>query len=126
MRVVTESVVNLKDESIEINVRTTPKKGISISAGEIFNPYLKIVGTLGSPRLALDEEGVLLAGGAAVATGGLSVLARAAWSRLSRSEDACGELAEEGKEALGDRFPDLDVTIIEAPAPVDAAEQESS
>ena len=59
---------------------------------------------------------VLLSGGAAVATGGLSVLARAAWTRLSRAQDPCEELAKEGKEQLGDQFPDLVVEITEPPA----------
>ena len=100
---------------MDMNIRTTPKRGLSISAGEIINPYVKVVGTLAEPRLAVDETGVLLSGGAAVATGGLSVLARAAWSRLSRAQDPCRELAAEGREALGDRFPDLTVTIKEPP-----------
>ncbi|MGI9199801.1 MAG: AsmA family protein [Woeseiaceae bacterium] len=116
MQIVTKSEINLKDESLNMNIRTTPKKGISISAGEIINPYVKIVGTLAAPKLAVDEAGVLFSGGAAVATGGLSVLARAAWTRLSRAQDPCAELAEEGKEQLSDRFPDLIVEDTEPQA----------
>ena len=123
IRIVTDSRVNLKDETIELNVRTTPKKGISISAGEILNPYVKVIGTLAAPKLAVDEAGVLLSGGAAVATGGLSVLARAAWTRVSRSKDPCGELTEEARQGLGDRFPDLAVTIKES-TPTDDVVQE--
>ncbi|MGI9222780.1 MAG: AsmA family protein [Woeseiaceae bacterium] len=113
MQMVAKSEVNLKNESLDINIRTTPKKGISFSAGEIINPYVKIVGTLAKPKLAVDETGVLLSGGAAVATGGLSVLARAAWTRLSRAKDPCEELARESKELLSDRLPDLSVEIVE-------------
>ena len=113
IRIVLKSEIDLKTESIQMNVRTTPKKGISISAGELVNPYIKVVGTLASPRLAVDETGVLLSGGAAVATGGLSVLARAAWSRLSRAKDPCAETESEGIEALSSRFSDIQVTIIE-------------
>ncbi|MDA1063495.1 MAG: hypothetical protein O2907_04010 [Proteobacteria bacterium] len=110
IRVFSTSVIDLKTEKIEMNIRTTPKKGITISAGEILNPYLKIVGTMAAPRLAVDEKGLLVSGGVAVATGGLSILARAAWDRMSRSDDACDETAAEGKEALGDRFPQLEVS----------------
>jgi hypothetical protein len=99
--------VDLKDESLEMNVRTTPRKGISFSAGEIFNPYIKIVGTLAAPTLAVDEAGVLISGSVAVATGGLSILLRATWDRVSRSKDPCQTSADEGKKALGDRFPTL-------------------
>jgi len=113
IRIVLKSEIDLKTESIRMNVRTTPKKGISISAGELVNPYIKVVGTLASPGLAVDEKGVLLSGGAAVATGGLSMLARAAWNRLSRAKDPCAETASEGMEALSARFSDIQVTIIE-------------
>lgn len=110
IRVLSTSVVDLKTEKIEMNIRTTPKKGITISAGEVLNPYLKIVGTLAAPRLAVDEKGVLVSGGVAVATGGLSILARAAWDRLSRSDDACDEASNEGRKALADRLPQLKVS----------------
>ena len=113
IRVAAKSQIDLETEELEINVRTTPKKGIGISAGEIVNPYIKVVGTLESPRLAVDEKGVLLTGGAAVATGGLSILASAAWSRVSRAGDPCTQLTEEGREALSGRFPDLALPVAE-------------
>ena len=114
MQIVMESRLNLASEALDINVRTTPKKGISISAGEIINPYIKVVGTLASPRLAVDETGVLLSGSAAVATGGLSILARAAWSRMSRAKDPCKDLTEKSLELLDGRFSDLDNPIVAA------------
>ncbi len=105
IRIASKGRIDLDTEKIDINVRTTPKRSLGISAGEIVNPYVKIVGTLGSPRLAVDETGVLLSGGAAVVTGGLSILARAAWDRLSRAQDPCAETTAQAIEALGDRFP---------------------
>ncbi len=109
-------VVDLKSEGIEINIRTTPKTGIGISAGDLVNPYIKVVGTLAAPRMAVDEKGVLLTGGAAVATGGLTLLARAAWDRLKRSEDRCSIIAEQAVEILSDRFPDLEPAMLPAEA----------
>ena len=102
-----KSTINLKTETININVRTTPQRGLSISGGELLNPYIKIVGTLAAPRLAVDEAGVLISGGAAVATGGLSVLAKATWDRLSRSREPCIDTAEKGRQALGEKLPDF-------------------
>lgn len=107
LRLTTKSSIDLKTERINLNVRSTPQRGLSISGAELFNPYLKIVGTLAAPRLAVDEAGVLVSGGAAVATGGLSVLAKATWDRLSRSREPCVDTAEKGRKALGDRFPDI-------------------
>lgn len=105
IRIASKGAIDLKTENIDVNVRTTPKRSLGISAGEIVNPYVKIVGTLGSPRLAVDEKGVLLSGGAAVATGGLSILAKAAWDRLSRAQDPCADTAAQAIEALAERLP---------------------
>lgn len=97
--------VNLETEAINLSFRTVPRKGLLISAGEIFNPLVSVAGTLAEPRLAVDQQGVLVSGGAAVATGGLSILARAAWDRLSKSRDPCGDVAKQAIAKLGDRFP---------------------
>ena len=63
----------------------------------------KLGGTLGGPRLSLDQKGVVLAGGPVVATGGLSVLAKVArdrLDRLSRQEGACEEATKQAPTAL--------------------------
>lgn len=98
--------INLGTEEVEITMRTTPRRGISISTAELFNPFVQVVGTLAAPRLAVNEQGVLVTGGAALATGGLSLLARAAWDRLMRSGKPCDTIAGQAVKALGDRFPD--------------------
>ncbi len=102
-----KSAVDLKSEKLDINIRSTPRKLLTISAAELVNPYIKIVGTLGKPALAVDEQGVLITGSVAVATGGLSVLARAAWDRLARSGDPCQTSLDSGLKALSPRFPDI-------------------
>ncbi len=107
IRAVTQGSLDLKTEKIRVGVRTTPRKIVSFSAAELFNPYLEVVGTLASPRLAVDESGVLITGGAAVATGGLSLLAQGIWSRLSKSGDACNQVAAEALKELEGRLPDL-------------------
>lgn len=108
MRIVSTGKINLETEDLELNFRTTPRKGIVPSAGEILNPFVKVVGTLAAPRLAVDEKGVLVSGGAAVATGGLTILLRAAWNRLSRSKSPCDDVAKRAIAELGDRFPVFD------------------
>jgi hypothetical protein len=111
VRISVKSKIDLKTEKIEVNVHTTPKKGIGISAAELTNPYVKLVGTLASPRLAVDEKGALITGGVAVATGGVSILARAAWDRVKGSGDPCAVVAKDGREALVGLFPDLPVQV---------------
>ena len=107
IQVVAAMSLNLKNEQITANVRTNPRKGVSISAGQILNPFIKVVGTLAAPRLAVDEQGVLVTGGVAVATAGLSLLAKAAWDRVSRSADPCNDVREEAAETFSGRLSSL-------------------
>ena len=107
LRIVSDASINLKSEKLEMTFRTTPRKGLTISAGEILNPFVMVVGTLAEPRLAVDAKGSLISGGAAVATGGLSILARATWERLVRSKNPCDTASAQGKEKLQDRFADF-------------------
>lgn len=107
VRMAATSTIDLKTEKIEFTVRTTPQRTLSISAGELVNPFVQVVGTLAAPRLAVDETGLLISGGAAVATAGLSILARGVWDRLSRSKTPCQDASQRAIEELDDRFPDL-------------------
>jgi hypothetical protein len=111
LRIVTRSSINMKTEEIRIGIRTTPRRALSVSAGELVNPYVQVVGTLAAPRLAVDEAGVLI--GAAVATAGLSVLARGIWDRVSRSRTPCKDTSDQALEELGDRLPDLAIEGLE-------------
>ncbi|GEM_PF-1480888 len=113
--IVARVLADLGTEKIELGFRTEPKRRLSISAGEIINPYIAVVGTMAKPRLAVDQKGVLITGGAAVATGGLTILAQGVWNRLSRGNDPCGQAVQAGQERLGDRLPDLDVPQAAAP-----------
>ena len=81
---------------------------MSLSAGEIFNPFIRLSGTFAEPGVGIDEGGLLLSGGAAVATGGLTILAKAAWDRIARSNDPCGDTSSSIALALEDRLPSLD------------------
>jgi hypothetical protein len=115
LRMVTQVSVNLKTEEIEIGIRNTPRRILSISAAELVNPYLQVVGTLASPRLAVDEAGVLITGGAAVATGGLSLLARGLWNRLLTAGDACKQMSKRAMEQLEGRLPDVSLEESRSP-----------
>ena len=97
VQMVSQATFNLHDEVIDMSVHTLPRKSVGISAAEIVNPYVKIVGTFAAPRLGLDQKGALVAGGAAVATGGLSILAKATWERLSKEKNPCQAAADQAK-----------------------------
>lgn len=107
IRIAANPSINFKTEDLSVLVRTTPRGSLTISAGELVNPYVKIVGTLASPGLAVDEKGVLITGGAAIATGGLTLLARGVWDRLSLTGDPCAQASENALAELNVSFPDL-------------------
>ena len=95
IRVFSEASVDLKSEKISANIRTVPMKGLGLSFSGLVNPFIKVNGTLLRPTLALDPESALLEGGAAVATGGLSFLAKQFKDRFLTSKDQCGKAIEE-------------------------------
>jgi hypothetical protein len=105
VRIRSDATVNLETEAINLQVRTTPERGLTLSASELINPFVRVMGTLAEPRLAVDQMGVLISGGAAAATVGVSVLAKAAIDRLARLQDPCKAGAQAGISELGSRFP---------------------
>ena len=86
--------VNLKTEKLNIEFNTKPRSGVGISADMFVTPFVKVKGTLASPNVGLNEKGTLLTGGAAVATGGLSLLLKAAFDRATAEGDQCKKALE--------------------------------
>jgi uncharacterized protein involved in outer membrane biogenesis len=91
LRIFTNVAIDLKTEKLNATIRTVPRKGLGLSFSDLINPYTMISGTLASPSLTLDPEGALIEGGAAVATGGLSILAKRFNERFLAAKDACGK-----------------------------------
>jgi hypothetical protein len=87
--------VNLATEKIDFAIETSPRKGIGLSAGDLVNPFIKISGSLAKPGLALDPTGTLIEGGAAVATLGLSIVAKSMYKRWLGPRKPCEKLTEE-------------------------------
>jgi uncharacterized protein involved in outer membrane biogenesis len=85
--------INLKNERVNMAFSTRTRKGLGLSAGRALTSYVKLGGTLANPRLILDPAGAAVSGGAAVATGGLSILAGSMWDRwIATSGDPCKRL----------------------------------
>jgi hypothetical protein len=93
--IVSNGTIDLSTEAIDFNFKTAARKGLGFSAGEFLNPYVKVGGTLAKPQLTLDPKGTLVTGGAAFATGGLSILATTLWDRLARQKDPCAAAVAE-------------------------------
>lgn len=97
--------IHLGSEAIDLAMRTTPREGLGISVADAAASFIRLQGTLASPRVAIDPlgsaEGVAKLGltvGAAIATGGLSLLGP---SLLESDGPACqvalGRAAKAGK-----------------------------
>ncbi|MGI9272289.1 MAG: AsmA-like C-terminal region-containing protein [Woeseiaceae bacterium] len=89
MTVVVAGNVEFENEKIDLVIRAKPREGLGISLGGVANSFLKLGGTLKEPVLQIDPSGSIVAGGAAVATGGLSLLAKGLFDRVSASADIC-------------------------------------
>ena len=96
VNVVAHGAVQLATEDLEFYLNTAPRRGrVDVTVGEIVNPYIKVTGPLSDPGLGVDPKGVLFSGGAAVATAGISIIAKGVWDRMFRAEDPCAVAAAE-------------------------------
>jgi len=95
LSIIAAGAVDLASERINIEFKTTPMKGIGISASDIVNPFIKLGGTLTEPVIVLDPKNTAIQGGAAVATMGVSLLATSLWNRWIGSPKACDRMYEE-------------------------------
>ena len=91
LTILTFGGANLADESLNLSLRATPREGIGISFAGVANSFLKLGGTFLEPRLEIDTKATVTTGGVAVATGGLSLLAKGVWDRMSAANDICAE-----------------------------------
>jgi uncharacterized protein involved in outer membrane biogenesis len=83
--------IDLSTEKIDLSLRTKTREGLGVSLGGVVNSFLKVSGTLKEPSIGVDAAGSVTTTGAAVATGGLSVLAKGLWDRVSAEVDICSD-----------------------------------
>ncbi len=96
--------LDLKTEGLRLDFQTTPTKFLNTSIAELVNPFVTIEGTLSKPSPVINPTGTLVYGGAAAATGGLSIVAKSLWDRLRGSTKPCEHLREElSKELAGEQ-----------------------
>lgn len=90
--------LNLKEEKLRIDFTPSARSGIGVSLGDL-SSMVRIGGTLSNPSVEPDPSGVAKAGatiGAAVATGGLSLLAKGLFDRARNAGGtACGKIFEQ-------------------------------
>jgi hypothetical protein len=87
--------IDLKKEVVDVQFRNAPRKGIGLSAAGLVRPFFKVGGTLAKPNLELNPQKALVSGTAAVATGGLSLIAGSLLDRLSTTTNPCEKMITE-------------------------------
>jgi len=87
-----EGSINFANEALKMSVSAKPRKGIGISVGGIANSFLNVRGTLKKPALGVDTVGSVTTGGAAIATAGLSLVAKGLWDRVQAEKNICERL----------------------------------
>lgn len=88
--------INLNDETLRIDFVPTPRDGVGISLSNL-SSMVRLGGTLGNPQPVADASGILKASatiGAAIATGGLSLLGKGLFDRMRDSGTTCGKIFE--------------------------------
>jgi len=89
LKIIGSGKVNLDTEQLDLAMSTKTREGFGVSIGGVVNSFLAIGGTLDEPAVSLDAAGSATTAGAAIATGGLSVLAKGLWDRLSGEANIC-------------------------------------
>jgi len=92
---ISKGTLDLKTEKMQFNFNATPNNALKISASELFNPYILVGGTLSEPQVGLDPAKVLLHGGAAIGTAGISVLAKGLLDRVGNTVPLCEEMLKQ-------------------------------
>ena len=107
LRILANADVDISTEKFTATIRTVPQKGLGLSVGDLVNPYVMLSGTFAKPALTLNPEGALIQGGTAVATGGISILAKRFKERFLDDKDACGKALKDAEPTfaeLGKRY----------------------
>ena len=91
MIVVGSGAIDLKNEQLDIGIRSDSRKRTGVGAGEL-TQVVRVRGTLANPKLGADVKGVATVGatvGAAVATAGVSYLAQKAYGAATKDTTPC-------------------------------------
>jgi hypothetical protein len=96
--------INLVTRVIDVQFHSVPRKGLGISASGLVRPFIRVGGTLQQPAIVLDGANALVAGAAAVATGGVSLLATSVLDRVATTGNPCEAVIERARQASPQTF----------------------
>jgi uncharacterized protein involved in outer membrane biogenesis len=98
MTVLGGGTIDFSTEELALNWVTKPRKGIGVSASLITNPYIKLGGTLGDPQIEMKPLEAMTSTGIAVATGGISILAKGLFDRITAEQKVCEQALKKAEK----------------------------
>lgn len=117
MNIIGSGTVNLKTEELALALKPVAREGLGVNIGSLVDA-VQITGTLAEPSAGIGAEGALRAGlsaGAAVATGGLSVLAQGLFQKSTSDEDPCATaLGLAPAQSTGSEQPEQEKSAVES------------
>ena len=99
MDILGSGAINLSTGKILFGFKAVRRNWLDFNILSVASDFASITGTVDKPTVGLDTQGVLITGGAAWATAGLSLLATNFLRTLSSSEDPCKAILEKGRTA---------------------------
>ena len=94
--------LDLTTEKLSFDWITKPRRGLGISASALTNPYIRLGGTLSKPAITVKPIEATVSTGAAVATMGLTLVARGLWDRMTSGREVCQKAIEEAEAGLNE------------------------
>ena len=97
MDILGSGAINLATRELLFGFKAVRRQWLSFSTLEIASDFVRIGGTLDKPNVGLDPGNLLIRGGAAGATFGISLLATDFLRKLRAMEDPCRAIASRGR-----------------------------
>ena len=91
LNVIGNGMLDFKNETLDLGVEPQAREGLGINMSQLAE-LVRLKGTFAHPSVGTDTKAALKAGlsvGAAVATGGLSILAQGLFDKTTAEEDPC-------------------------------------
>ncbi len=95
MTVVGSGTIDLATEELKVDWITKPRQGIGLSASTLTNRNIRLGGTLSEPSIEVRPIDAAVTTGVAVATLGLSLVARGLYDRITADQDVCAKAMED-------------------------------
>ena len=87
--VLIQAQADLRQETISAQLDSRSRKGTGLSVGNVFSNTVRLEGSLAKPEIVSNTKGLLWRYGAAVATGGISLIGESVYKRLMIDDEAC-------------------------------------